>query len=124
MPNLLERTRASEPTSDGTARAQPAESKRVRSAPHRDLSSSASEESLALRLTDDQLTEVMRLAQPLALPCRDALLRILAHELRGRRDVGDGELHRLARTIIRDNRLFDPPDLDGGRMPRTSKWER
>jgi hypothetical protein len=66
----------------------------------------------------------MRLCQPLALRCRDALLRILAYELRGRRDVGDGELHRLARSIIRDNRLFDPPDLDTGRMPRTSKWER
>jgi hypothetical protein len=51
----------------------------------------------------------MRLCQPLALSCRDALLRILAHELRGRRDVGDGELHRIARTIIKENRLFDPP---------------
>jgi hypothetical protein len=28
-------------------------------------------------------------------------------------DVGDGELHRIARSIIKDNRLFDPPDLDG-----------
>jgi hypothetical protein len=64
---------------------------------------------LALRLSDSQLDEIMRLCQPLALHCRDALLRILAHELRGRRDVGDGELHRLARTIIKDNRLFDPP---------------
>ena len=69
----------------------------------------ASEESLALRLSDTQLDAVMRLCQPLALHCRDALLRILAHELRGRRDVGDGELHRLARTIIKDNCLFDPP---------------
>jgi hypothetical protein len=56
---------------------------------------------------------------PLALHCRDALLRILAHELRGRRGVGDGGLHRIARN----NSLFDPPDLDG-RMPRVSKWER
>jgi hypothetical protein len=83
----------------------------------------ASEESLVLRLSDTQLDAVMRLCQPLALHCRDALLRILAHELRGRRDVGDGELHRLARTIIKENCLFDPPDLDG-RMPRVSKWER
>jgi hypothetical protein len=67
---------------------------------------------------------VMRLCQPLDLRCRDALLRVLAHELRGRRDVGDGELFRITRTIIRDNRLFDPPDLDTGRMPRVSKWER
>jgi hypothetical protein len=81
------------------------------------------EESLALRLSDAQLDEVMRLCRPLDLPCRDALLRILAHELRGRRDVGDGELHRIARMIIKDNRLFDPPDVDG-RMPRVSKWER
>ena len=83
-----------------------------------------SEESLALRLSDAQLDDMMRLCRPLALPCRGALLRILAHELRGRREIGDGELHRIARTIITDNSLFDPPDLDGGRMPRVSKWER
>jgi hypothetical protein len=82
------------------------------------------EESLPLRLSDTQLDEIMRLCQPLALSCRDALLRILAHELRGRHDVGDGELHRIARTIIRDNGLFDPPELESGRMPRVSKWER
>jgi hypothetical protein len=105
------------------SRAQQAESKRVRSATHRGPSPAASEESLALRLSDRQLDELMRLCQPLALPCRDAMLRILAYELRGRRDVGDGELHRIARTIIRDNGLFDPPDLDG-RMPRVNKWDR
>jgi hypothetical protein len=65
----------------------------------------------------------MRLCGPLAPPCRDALLRILSYQLRGRRDVGDGELFRIARTVIVDNQLFDPPDLDG-RMPRVSKWER
>jgi hypothetical protein len=82
------------------------ETERGRSPPDRGPSS---EERLALRLSDDQLDEVMRLCQPLAPHCRDALLRILAHELRGRRDIGDGELHRIARTIIADNRLFDPP---------------
>jgi hypothetical protein len=66
-------------------------------------------EPLALRLSDSQLDDVMRLCRPLAPRCRDALLRILAHELRGRRDVGDGELHRLTRAIIADNHLFDPP---------------
>jgi hypothetical protein len=76
------------------------ETERGRSPPDRGPSS---EERLALRLTDDQLTEIMHLCQPLALHCRDALLRILAHELGGRRDVGDGELHRLARDIIRSN---------------------
>ncbi len=28
-------------------------------------------------------------------------------------DVGDGELHRIARTIIKDNHLFDAPNLGG-----------
>jgi hypothetical protein len=127
MPSpTLTRTRSPDQSpddADSWAIAQHAETKRVRSTTHRGPSSSASEELLALRLSDDQLTEVMRLCQPLALHCRDALLRILAHELRGRRDVGDGELHRIARAIIKDNRLFDPPDLDG-RMPRTGKWTR
>ena len=72
-----------------------------------------------LALSDAQLAMVMRLAAPLAPACRDALLRILAHELRGRCDVGDGELYRVARTIIRDNRLFDAPDLG-----RIGKWAR
>jgi hypothetical protein len=48
------------------------------------------EESLALRLSDAQLDEIMRLCRPLDLPCRDVPLRILAHELRGRHDVGHG----------------------------------
>jgi hypothetical protein len=64
-----------------------------------------------IRLTDEQLTELLRLCAPLAPPCRDAFLRILAHELRGRRDVGDGELFRTAREVIRSYRLFDPPQL-------------
>jgi hypothetical protein len=124
MPSLPARNRASdesllaqrtEPREHGLS-----ETNRVGSVPDRGPSS---EESLALRLSDSQLDGLMRLCRPLALHCRDALLRILAHELRGRRDIGDGELHRIARTIIKDNRLFDPPDLDG-RMPRISKWER
>jgi hypothetical protein len=42
----------------------------------------------------------------------DAFLRILAHELRGRHDVGDGELFRIARDVIRTYSLFDPPELE------------
>ena len=56
----------------------------------------------ALSLSDAQLATIMRLAEPLMPSCRDALLRILAHELRGRHDVGDGEVHRIVRTIIRE----------------------
>ena len=71
-----------------------------------------------LALSDSQLATIMRLSEPLAPTCRDTLLRILAHELRGRLP-GDGELHRIVRTIIRDNRLFDAPVLErGGRWGR------
>jgi hypothetical protein len=105
------------------SRAQQAETPRVRPATHRGPSPAASEERLALRLSDTQLADVMRLCQPLAPHCRDALLRILAHELRGRNAVGDGELHRIARTIIKDNHLFDPPDVDG-RMPHAQVFQK
>jgi hypothetical protein len=50
---------------------------------------SASEEPLALPLSDTQLDEIMLLFHPLALHCCDALLRILAYELRGRREIGE-----------------------------------
>ena len=68
-----------------------------------------------LALTDNQLDTVLRLAKPLHPACRDAFLRILAHELRDRRDVGDGELHRIASETIKANRLFDPPDFGAGK---------
>jgi hypothetical protein len=64
-----------------------------------------------LRLTDNQLTELLRLAAPLEPHCRDALLRIVAHEFRGRADIGDGELFRTARRIIKDYKLFSAPAL-------------
>jgi hypothetical protein len=64
---------------------------------------------LALRLSDSQLEGLVLLCQPLVPRCRDALLRILSYQLRGRHDIGDGELYRTARNVIRDNKLFDPP---------------
>ena len=62
---------------------------------------SASEESLALRLSDTQLDEIMRLCKPLALQCRDALLRI--------------------RTIIKDNHLLPYPQ-DAADYPGNGCW--
>jgi hypothetical protein len=72
-----------------------------------------------LRLTDEQLTAIMKLARPLQPQCRTAFMEILSHILRGRADVGDGELHRVCRQIIRDNHLFEAPaDLAGGRWSK------
>jgi hypothetical protein len=67
---------------------------------------------MPLKLSDNQLDALMRLAQPLQPRDRDAFLRILAYELRDR-DVGDGELHRTAVAIIKAHRLYDPP-FEGG----------
>jgi hypothetical protein len=84
-----------------------------------------------LRLSDAQLDALMMLAKPLQPSCRDAFLKILAHVLRHRHDVGDGELHRIASEVIWSNRLFDPTLSTGGetgarsgRMRRDSKWDR
>ena len=71
-----------------------------------------------LALSDSQLDQIMRLAQPLQPAARDAFLRILAHEFRGRHDIGDGELHRVAVETIKSYRLFDAPDLARGHVPR------
>jgi hypothetical protein len=68
---------------------------------------------LPIRLTDAQLTEIFRLTKPLQPACRDEFLQILAHELRDRSEVGDGELYRTARQIIRDNHLFEAPSSYG-----------
>jgi hypothetical protein len=72
-----------------------------------------------VRLTDDQLTALMRLAQPLQPQHRDTFLRLIAHELQGRADIGDGELHRVACDVIKSHQLFDPPNLSSG---PTSKY--
>jgi hypothetical protein len=62
-----------------------------------------------IHFSDGQLDEIFKLTRPLQPACRDAFLQILAHELRGRTDVGDGELHRAAVRIIKDNHLFEAP---------------
>jgi hypothetical protein len=76
---------------------------------------------MPLAFTDDQLTAIMRLARPLQPQARDTFLQLLAQELNGRRDVGDGELFRVARELIRSNRLFDAPEL-AERVGRISKY--
>ena len=72
-----------------------------------------------LRLTDQQLDEIFLLARPLSPGCRDMFLQFLALELRGRVDIGSGELHRIAAQIIHDRHLFTAPEGHlTERMPR------
>ena len=47
---------------------------------------------------------------------------IPAHAFRGRVDIGDGELHRVAAETIRAYKLFDAPDLAAGTAGRTSTY--
>jgi hypothetical protein len=66
----------------------------------------------------------LRCSPPYPLPAsaRPAFLEACAKELAALPELGDGILHRM---IMRVQKLyFDPPDLDSGRMPRTSKWDR
>ena len=79
-----------------------------------------------IHLSDDQLTEIMRLAAPLQPAARDAFLRLLAHAFRDRvNGIGDGELFRTARDLIRTHRLFDAPlaveEGSAGRRSRPSR---
>jgi hypothetical protein len=54
-----------------------------------------------LALTDDQLTHVTRLAEPLAPPDRSTFLAALAQLLRHEpRPVGDGAVHRAAKQLL------------------------
>lgn len=63
---------------------------------------------MPLRLTDEQLTAIMRGAQPLAPNRRDAYLREIADALAGR-ELGDGTVARAIRTA--QKRHFDVPEL-------------
>jgi hypothetical protein len=76
---------------------------------------------MPLCLSDSQLDEIFRLTKPLAPAYRDSFLQLLAVELRDRSDVGDGELYRIARQIIRDHHLFDAPLIEErGRSRRSA----
>ena len=76
---------------------------------------------MPLALTDFQLDEVLRYAQPLDPESRGKFLVEVAQKLNGH-EVGDGILSRVCRETQRQ--FFDPPELESGRMPRISKYDR
>jgi hypothetical protein len=59
----------------------------------------------------------------LSMPRMRADERAFAYELRGK-FVGDGLVHRACAKVLKESGMFDPPELDCGRMPRISKWDR
>ena len=65
-----------------------------------------------LALTDDQMSQVLRSAQPLSPSARSAFLLDVARELNGR-ELGDGIVARTCAEI--QKRYFDVPDLSHGK---------
>jgi hypothetical protein len=75
-----------------------------------ELSHADQGEKFMLALTDEQVKLVQTAAAPLPYRCRDAFLQKLATQIDGR-DIGDGELHRIAHAIAQEllTALHRPP---------------
>jgi hypothetical protein len=76
-----------------------------------------------LALTDDQLDQIMRAAEPLHPRVRRLFVERVAHELRGQ-TIGDGVVYLACRRLLKESGVFNAPELDSGCMPRISKWDR
>jgi hypothetical protein len=57
-----------------------------------------------LALTDDQLTIIRRLAEPLQYAARSAYLERVAQLLRDQTEIGDGIIHRAAEQAQKEFR--------------------
>jgi hypothetical protein len=62
-----------------------------------------------IAVSDQQLSAIMNACEPLQPMERSAFLAALAHQLSGYSDVGDGELHRLIRELLRQT--WRPPEI-------------
>ncbi len=75
-----------------------------------------------IALSEAQMCALLAASYPLPPTARTPFLEHCAREIANLPELGDGVLHR---TIVRVQRMyFDPPDLEDGRMPPVSKWER
>jgi hypothetical protein len=65
-----------------------------------------------LQLTDDEMSVLRRLAEPIDRQRRPQFLQEVAAELEASRqagEIGEGAVHRVARTLQR--KFFDPPEF-------------
>jgi len=76
-----------------------------------------------LALTGDQLDQIMRHATVLRPQLRRVFVERVVYELRGQ-TIGDGVVFRACAKVLKEAGMFDPHELDSGRMPRVSKWDR
>jgi hypothetical protein len=75
-----------------------------------------------VRLTDDQLDQVMRCAAPLHPRVRRLFVEHVALALRGK-IIGDGEVWRACASVLRESGMFDPP-LESGARKHVGKYAR
>jgi hypothetical protein len=75
---------------------------------------------MPIALNDDEMSVLMSLAGPIDQAKRPQFMQEVAEQLEAQRQaggIGEGSIHRLARTIQR--RFFDPPQLgEGAQGPR------
>ena len=74
-----------------------------------------------LQLTDDEMSVLRRLAEPLDQQRRTQFLEEVAAELEAKRqagEIGEGAVHRVARELQR--KFFRPAGLHG--RPAASRW--
>jgi hypothetical protein len=67
---------------------------------------------MPLQLNDSEMSVLMSLAGPIDQRLRSEFLAAVAEAIEAKRqagEIGEGSLHRLARTIQR--KYFDPPSL-------------
>ena len=74
-----------------------------------------------LRLSDDQLTQIFRAAQPLQVRDRNAFLEAVAERLRNCPEPGDGQVFRAVAEA--QKMFFSPPlEVEGGRRISGGKY--
>lgn len=77
-----------------------------------------------LALTDNQLDQIMRCAAPLHPRVRRLFVEHVAVRLRGK-TLGDGEVHKACREVLRESGLFDPPlETEDHQRRRVSKYSK
>jgi hypothetical protein len=73
--------------------------------------------SLPLALTDDQLDQIMRCAAPLDPQMRSIFVEHVARALHGK-TIGDGEVFRACRQVLREHPLLFVPPIETVRGER------
>ena len=69
-----------------------------------------------ISLSDEALSFLMRIVEPLHPHDRSAFLKTLAHRLHGE-EIGDGTIYRVARDVLRSG-FFKPPKVSIDPAPK------